>query len=217
MKKKWLGLILSLIFIAFSFMTTTAGRISSWQTIYLDPGHGGTDGGAMQDGIKESTLTLSIALCIKEILEEHHFRVLLTRTEDSSLCDKEFIKKEDMSKRVAQINQSDAALALSIHLNHFGIAKYRGAQVFYSNANAGNEILAKTIQNHLRYYLGNTDREVVLRDNIFILNRITIPCCIVECGFMSNPEEFRLLQTADYRYQFAQAILYSIQDYLKVY
>ena len=62
MKKKWLGLILSLIFIAFSFMTTTAGRISSWQTIYLDPGHGGTDGGAMQDGIKESTLTLSIVV-----------------------------------------------------------------------------------------------------------------------------------------------------------
>ncbi|MDE6047252.1 MAG: N-acetylmuramoyl-L-alanine amidase, partial [Anaeroplasmataceae bacterium] len=119
--------------------------------------------------------------------------------------------------RVKQINTSRAALALSIHLNKFSIEKYRGAQVFYSKTNPNNLLLAETMQTSLCNYLKNTERKIVKRDNIFLLNKVTIPCCIIECGFMSNKEEFQLLQTEEYQYKIAYALFYRIEDYLKLY
>ncbi|MDE6013759.1 MAG: N-acetylmuramoyl-L-alanine amidase, partial [Anaeroplasmataceae bacterium] len=58
--------------------------------------------------------------------------------------------------------------------------------------------------------------KIVQRDNIFLLNKVTIPSCIVECGFMSNQEELKLLQTEEYQYKMAYALLYGVEDYLKL-
>ncbi|MDE6656182.1 MAG: N-acetylmuramoyl-L-alanine amidase, partial [Anaeroplasmataceae bacterium] len=88
---------------------------------------------------------------------------------------------------------------------------------FYSKTNASNQLLAETMQKSLCTYLKNTERKIVKRDNIFLLNKVTIPCCIIECGFMSNTEEFKLLQSEEYQYKIAYALLYGIEDYLKLY
>ncbi|MDE6656266.1 MAG: N-acetylmuramoyl-L-alanine amidase, partial [Anaeroplasmataceae bacterium] len=97
--------------------------------IYIDPGHGGVDGGATIGNIKESSITLEISKKVKEIFEKNSIQVILTRENDDDLSSEPFVKREDMLKRVNKINTSNAALALSIHLNKFSIEKYRGAQV----------------------------------------------------------------------------------------
>ncbi|MDE7105763.1 MAG: N-acetylmuramoyl-L-alanine amidase [Anaeroplasmataceae bacterium] len=216
MKKRYLFLFL-LLCIAFVLFTTKIFAEVEPLVVYIDPGHGGMDGGASIGNIKESTLTLEISKKIKEVFEKSSIQVMLTRENDDDLSDGDFVKREDMLKRVNTINTSSAALALSIHLNKFSIEKYRGAQVFYSKTNSNNQLLAETMQTSLCNYLKNTERKIVKRENIFLLNKVTIPCCIVECGFMSNKEEFQLLQTEEYQYKIAYALLYGVEDYLKLY
>lgn len=194
-----------------------AENTSNIISIYVDPGHGGIDGGASVGSIKEADLNLSVSLKIKEIFEQNAFKVYLTRTTDTTLCGEPFVKRDDMVKRVNLINQSDAALALSIHMNQFSSAKYSGAQVFYSNVHPKNVMLASAVQKSLVTYMQNTKRTIVLRDNIFLLNRVTIPICIVECGFMSNKEELALLQKEDYQYKLVYSMLYACQNYLEFY
>ncbi len=215
MKKASISLSIFLLVICFLLLNSKVE--ASEYIIYIDPGHGGVDGGAFVNDIKESELTLEISKKLKEIFEENGLTVLLTRETDDDLCDDEFIKREDMLKRVNMINRSNATLALSIHLNRFSIAKYRGAQVFYNDNHPQNSILADMVQKSLGFYLGNTDRKIVKRDNIFLLNKVSIPCCIIECGFMSNPEEFALLQSENYQYKIANSLLYAVQDYLRLY
>lgn len=186
-------------------------------TVVIDAGHGGMDGGASVGEIKESVLTLAISKKIKEVFEKSGIQVLLTRETEEDLSDNEFVKREDMLKRVNLINSSKACLALSIHLNKFSIERYRGAQVFYSQSNALNPYLAEIMQKSLIQHLKNTERKIVKRDNIFLLNKVTIPCCIVECGFMSNREELNLLQTEEYQYKIAYALFYGVEDFIKLY
>lgn len=206
-----IGTMLISIFIANA--TITPQKI----IVAIDAGHGGMDGGASIGDVKESDLTLAIAKKTKEVMEEHGLSVVMTRENENHLCNNEFVKKEDMLKRVSIINASNASLALSIHLNKFNVERYSGAQVFYSKTNSLNMLVAETMQKNLSCHLKNTDRKIVRRDNIFLLNRVTIPCCIIECGFMSNPNEFALLQKEEYQYKLAYALFYGVEDYLKLY
>ncbi|MCM1556986.1 MAG: N-acetylmuramoyl-L-alanine amidase [Anaeroplasma bactoclasticum] len=216
MKKRYLFIFL-FICIAFVIFTTKILAEENPLVVYIDPGHGGIDGGATVGNIKESELTLEISKKIKEVFENNSIQVILTRDTSDDLSDGDFVKREDMLKRVNKINTSSAFLALSIHLNKFSIEKYRGAQVFYSKTNSNNQLLAEIMQASLCNYLKNTERKIVKRDNIFLLNKVTIPCCIIECGFMSNKEELQLLQTEEYQYKLAYALLYGVEDYLKLY
>lgn len=208
-------LLLALLFTI--FMGTAFANHDEELWIAVDPGHGGMDGGALVNGVKEASITLEISHKIKEVFEQNGIHVLLTRETEDDLSDGPFVKREDMTKRVNLLNHSQAALALSIHLNKFSIQKYRGAQVFYNTTHSNNHYLAQTMQESLIRYLKNTDRKIVKRENIFLLNKVTIPCCIIECGFMSNPEEFSLLQSEEYQLKIAYALLYGVEDYLKLY
>ncbi len=205
-----IAFLLSLISLLISVYAETEFQ----KTIVLDAGHGGMDGGASVGNILEADLTLQFVLKMKEVFEENDFKVILTRRDKNDLCENEFVKKEDMAKRAAIINQSNAQLALSIHMNKFSIQKYRGAQAFYSDNHPHNLFLADTLQNNLEHCLKNTHRSIVKRDNIYLLNHVVIPCCIVECGFMSNPEELALLKSDEYQYQFAKAVLIGVENYL---
>ncbi len=205
-----IAFLLSLI----SLLISAYAETEYQKTIVLDAGHGGMDGGASVGNILEADLTLQFVLKMKEVFEENDFKVILTRRDKNDLCENEFVKKEDMAKRAAIINQSNAQLALSIHMNKFSIQKYRGAQTFYSDSHPHNLFLADTLQNNLEHYLKNTNRSIVKRDNIYLLNHVVIPCCIVECGFMSNPEELALLKSDEYQYQFAKAVLIGVENYL---
>ncbi len=214
MKKIYI-LILILTYFIFLF-SVKAVNTSNKITIYIDAGHGGIDGGAVINNIKESNITLDIVLKIKEVFEENKIKVILTRTIDCDFGGIPFNKKKDMLYRINKINNSNAILAISIHLNKFSIEKYRGAQIFYSNVNEHNKILASSLKKNIEYTLKNTNREIVYRNNIYLLNKVIIPCCIIECGFMSNKEELALLLTEDYQYKLAHALLYGIQSFIPI-
>lgn len=203
------------LFICLYSIINAQAFIENDKIIVVDPGHGGMDIGASIGDIYESDLVLEISYKIKEVLEKNGYMVILTRTNKDSLCSGKFIKKEDMNKRINIINNSNAKVSISIHLNKFNIERYKGAQVFYSSINDENKILAQTIQDSLKNYLNNTDRSIVKRDNIYLLNRVRISCCLIECGFMSNKEELVLLQDEKYQYKFAEAILMGVNNYLK--
>ena len=176
--------------------------------VVIDPGHGGMDAGANFGDIKESDINLEISFKLKEVFEENGYKTILTRENNDSLCDDEFIKKEDMSKRVEIINTSNASLCISIHLNSYMDERYSGAQVFYSDANEKNQLLADSIQNSIINLLANTNRKIVKRDNILLLNKVSIPCVIVECGFLSNIKERQLLLDYNYQMMLAYSIFY---------
>lgn len=215
MKKMIIGI--AFLFSIFSVVFLTKAEVNNCLIVVLDAGHGGMDGGASVGDIREADLTLSIVKKTKEIFEKNGLKVILTRENEDDLSTDEFVKREDMLKRVSIINSSNASLALSIHLNKFSVERYRGAQVFFSKTNEINSYLSEVIQRSLINHLKNTDRKIVKRDNIFLLNKVVIPCCIVECGFMSNQEEFALLQTEEYQYKLAYALLYGVEDFLRLY
>ena len=181
--------------------------------ILIDPGHGGMDPGCNIGDIKESDIVLEISFKIKEVLESFGYNVILTRTNKESLCEGKYIKKEDMEKRINIINSYNTNFVLSIHLNEFSLSEYRGGQVFYNDNNVNNKRLADSIQTSFQMYLKNTDRLSMKKEHNYLLRRLTVPACIVECGFISNKEELELLMDETYQYKIAMAILYGVNVY----
>ena len=197
----------SIILIMLSF---TKSDISSTKNniIVIDAGHGGMDSGCVYENIYEADINLSISNILEYIFISNGYDVIMTRRTKDSLCEGEFNKKEDLNKRIDIINSSNGAMCISIHLNMFSIGKYKGAQVFYSNNNPNNQRLARNIQRCIKNILDNTNREEKNIETIYILNRISIPSVIVECGFLSNDEERALLTNEDYQALIAYSIYY---------
>ena len=114
----------------FSYETISVNANEEKNIIYIDPGHGGMDGGCSFEDLIEKNVNLKIGLALKEILEEKGYEVKMTRSGDVSLSKDKFSKKEDIYTRIDLINNSDADLFVSIHTNSFVQEKYFGAQVF---------------------------------------------------------------------------------------
>lgn len=205
---KKIYLIISLCVCIFSFMINSKAESLSETRIIIDPGHGGRDGGATANGITEAELNLEISLKLKKIYEDNGYIVDLTREDERDLCDETFIKRNDMNQRVKKINSGNYAFGISIHQNTFSDTRYRGAQTFYSLSNSLSKDLALNVQNSIKLYLKNTTRDIVKRDNIYLLNRVTIPMVIVECGFLTNPAEAELLKNYEYQKEMAYSIYY---------
>ncbi len=208
-----------LFFISFSFLFLLGFTATSKypKVIYIDPGHGGFDGGALVDGIKEADLNLAIALHLKDILVNNGYEVLLTREDDVDLSTESTNKKRsDIHNRVDMINDSDAILYISIHQNTYTNPIYNGAQCFYNKYCGLSQMLAYNIQSSIINSLNNTTRVAKSIDGIYLVDNVSIPGVLVECGFMSNSEEFNLLQSSDYQYQFANSIYYGILSYLLI-
>lgn len=180
--------------------------------IVIDPGHGGLDSGATVGSIKESDLVLDISYKISEVFNNFGYKVILTRTSKNALCEGKFIKKIDTQKRIDIINENNASLVISVHLNKFNLKEYYGAQVFFSNVNNKSSILAIELQNSLNKYT-NTNRKIKEINNIYLLNKINVASCIVECGFMSNDNELKLLQDEGYQYILAYSLMYGVDRY----
>ncbi len=208
-KLKKISLILSLLICILSLLLTAKAETISKYKIIIDPGHGGRDGGATANQIEEAALNLEISLKLKNIFELNGFEVDMTRQDNKDLCDDSaFVKREDMNKRVKMINSGNYLFCISIHQNTFPNVIYRGAQTFYNDIHPLNKELALNIQNSLKYFLNNSTREIVRRTNVYLLNKVTIPIVIVECGFITNPEEVKLLKDNDYQKQIAYSIYY---------
>lgn len=184
--------------------------------IAVDPGHGGYDPGVKgPGGTLEKELNLAFAFKLKTALEEAGAKVVMTREQDVDLVTPgEGTKKfRDLSNRLKIVEHNQADLLISIHMNSFG-SRWRGAQVFYHPKSDQNRELAVAIQEELRLQLKNTDRQALPIETAFLLQEAEIPAVIVEAGFLTNPEEEKLLTVPDYQEQVAKAILSGIVNYL---
>lgn len=184
------------------------------KVIYLDPGHGGADPGAIAGNIEEADINLQISLKLQEVLEKQGAIVYMTRYGDYDLAvnNTSLRKRSDLSRRVRIINESLADMYISIHLNADTSTTWRGAQIFYSTVNAENEKIANIFQNQLKEDL-NTNRECKQLTNQYMYKRINIRGILAEVGFITNPNERYLLKQDDYQYKIANSLSKAVIKY----
>lgn len=212
--------VIGITFVNFPMNVKAAG--SKKKLILIDPGHGGIDGGAQaKDKTCEKDINLSISFKLKKYLENKKYKTLMTRTEDKGLyTDDGTIRKkkiQDLSNRCKIKTSSNCDVFVSIHLNMFPESKYYGAQVWYGADEKSRE-LAEIIQDNLREDLDkNNKRKEKPAGNQYKILRIgkEIPSVIVECGFLSNPEEKEKLKSDEYQQKIAESIGKSIDEFLK--
>ncbi len=190
--------------------------------IVIDAGHGGEDGGTTGvNGIREKDLNLEIAFELADMLSAGGYDVVLTRDTDRLLYDptsdykgrKKFL---DLSERLRIGDSFDRAIFISIHMNSFSDPKYSGLQVYYSKNHPESEPLAKSIQESVRENLqSENDRSIkAANSRIFILDRIKKPAVLIECAFLSNPEECALISEESYRKKLTLSIFCGISDFI---
>ena len=201
--------------LAFYYLNIKVDAKEDKYIVFIDPGHGGLDGGCSFKDLVEKDINLKIGLKLKEKLTEAGYDVLMTRSADIHLCNDKFSKKEDLLTRIDLINNSNANLFISIHTNSFVQEKYFGAQVFYNGNNPNNLLIASKVQSYLSTFT-KTDRIHKNLDNIMILRKINKVGCLIETGFISNPNEYELFKTDEYLDQLANTILYGIEEYFVV-
>ena len=192
------------------------------KVIILDAGHGTPDEGAeSSSGTLEAPLNLQITLKIQKLLESSGATVILTRSDDNSICeiDAETIREKkisDVHQRVKIGNNSSADVFVSIHLNKISESQYSGWQTFYKNSDDNSKKLATSIQNSLNSTIQNNyDRIPHTISNVYIMKNVEIPITIVECGFLSNKEDEARLKTDEYQQELAWGIYNGIMDYFK--
>lgn len=186
--------------------------------IVLDAGHGGFDPGKIGvDGQKEAEINLAIAWKVKVYLEANDVRVIMTRETQEGLYDEASDNKkvQDMKRRI-DIMEATAPLAtVSIHQNSYTEEYVNGAQVFYYAASKEGEALAGFLQEALREYLNpENHRQRKANDSYYLLKKTQIPTVIVECGFLSNEKEAKLLSDEEYQDKVAWAIHMGIMQYI---
>ena len=216
MIKKTLRILLLAIIVLFVFSLSVNG--SSYY-IYIDPGHGGIDGGAITNsGIYEKDIVLDISYEIKYFLELNGLSTRMTRTGDYDLASSNAPnrKKEDINNRVKMMNNNECILAISIHANAYSDKNQKGSQVFYNDKSLSSKKMGNIIQENLKKKLGNTNRKAMNIENKYILENVNCPICIVEVGFLSNNEEGNLLSGDSYRRLVAYAISEGIIKYLNL-
>lgn len=176
------------------------------ETFVIDPGHGGEDGGAVSiSGREEADVNLSIGRKLEYLLGFYGVNTVMTRTEDISIHDSSAStlrekKVSDLKNRVALINATEQATLISIHQNSFPQQKYHGLQVFYRDADS-SKALAEQIQALVRTCLDPSNERQVkqIPDTIYLMKNISCRAVLVECGFLSNPNDDQIL--VDQRYQ----------------
>ncbi len=198
---------LTVCFFALAGTTAEANRL----TVVLDAGHGGVDGGVVgtKTGTRESDINLALSFLLKERFEEAGFSVVLTRRTEAGLYGTTApgYKKRDMQRRAEIIRSANPALVLSVHQNFFSLPSRRGAQVFFKESSKSSLTLACNIQTALNNMPECVKRSDPLRGDYYILNCSDAPSVIVECGFLSNPEDEALLLDGEYRKKLADAVV----------
>lgn len=184
----------------------------------IDAGHGGIDGGATSfTGVLESAINLEIALRLDDLLHLLGMETRMIRTTDisvytegSSIAAK---KVSDLKERTRIVNQTENAVLISIHQNHFSDSKYSGSQVFYSS-NISSEQLGKQMQSALVKCLNpRSNRRAKKADGIYLMQNINCPGVLIECGFLSNPTEEAKLRNPTYQKQLCCVIASVLNNY----
>ena len=223
-------IVVSLIIFIYSFFSPDVivssknnSLIKETPCIIIDAGHGGFDGGAStDDGYPEKHINLSISIYLSDYLTALGYETLLTRTIDESLEDSGLStirkrKTSDLHNRMKIMEETENAIYISIHQNHYSQEKYRGMQVFYSPSFSDeSSALAESIQSYTVNAIqpDNTRKIKECTSSVFLIYKAVKPAVLVECGFLSNEEEAELLQTEKYQKNIALCIAMGVQNYL---
>ena len=223
-KKMELMIVIALIAAAIAAGPQTAKYVMNMKAetepvcIVVDPGHGGNDPGKVGvTGVLEKDINLQVAVMLGEYLEKKGIDVLLTRETDISLAEEgaSSTQVSDLKNRVEIIEKASPEMAVSIHQNSYTDSSVSGAQVFYYGQSTEGQRLAEAVQAGLIEILDSSNkREAKANESYYILKRTSVPTVIVECGFLSNPEEESLLQDEEYQNKIVEAIYQGIQTYL---
>ncbi len=195
-------------------------------TIVVDPGHGGIDGGAgKKNDILEKDINLQVSAKLKKELIVEGFQVIMTREEDVSLENFSNIKgsryRRDLDARKTIINNNKPLAFISIHCNSSKKTSAKGIKVYYYPESIEGEKLAKSIsqsidENFYKAYMKEENlRTEILTEDFFILRETDYPGVLIEVGFLTNPEENKLLREDEYQRQIARAIKKGILKYLE--
>jgi len=181
--------------------------------LVLDAGHGGEDGGAVSiTGAPESKINLAIVLKLRDVLGLYGVDPVVLREEDISLHDSEAgtlreKKRSDLKNRVALVEEVEGGTLLSIHQNTYPGSRYHGTHVFYAPTE-GSQKLAEHFQNSIKIALQPDNERAVkqIPDTVYIMNHVTCPAILIECGFLTNPGEEALLRDEDYQRKLSAVI-----------
>lgn len=186
------------------------------KVIYIDPGHGGRDPGAVYRDIREDDINLQISLKLRDTLEQQGAIVYLTRDGDYDLSVPNTInrKRSDLSRRSNIIDNSMCDIFLSIHLNAESSGTWYGAQVFYDNQNPKTKVLAEIMQKELVSNL-RTKRKAKETSDLYFHKRIERPGILIEAGFLSNANERYLLRQEWYQQKLATVITNGVIKYFQ--
>lgn len=192
--------------------------LSGW-TILVDPGHGGYDGGARarDSGTWEKHINLAVAKQVEKALIAQGAAVVMTRTVDEDLCTdarpaNKTMKREDMENRVALAVEAKVDMVLSIHMNEYRNRAESGPQVFYREGSDSGRLLAGAMQEALIAGLAPRKERAALAGDYFIL-QLEVPSVLIECGFISNAAEEKLLLSAEYQEKLGQAVAAGVEAY----
>ena len=191
-------------------------------TIIIDAGHGGVDGGtSASDGTLEKDVNLQISHKLNNILQSFGIQTVMIRTEDVSIHDETAKtirqkKVSDIKNRLNIINNTDNAIYVSIHQNHYSDSKYSGTQIFYSGNNPSSRKLAQNLRLPIITHLQKSNTREIKQSGkeIYLLNNAEVPAVMVECGFMSNVNENKLLKDESYQQKIAFLLAIGIMDYI---
>ena len=190
------------------------------KVIVLDAGHGKPDEGAQSStGTTEAETNLKITLKVQSLLEQSGATVILTRSDDEAIydLDSKTLKQKkisDIHNRVKIGNEAHADIFVSIHLNKIPQEQYWGWQCFYKEGNEQSIKLAKSLQENLNESIQKENKRVAMKlENVYIMKHVEIPISIVECGFLSNKEEEKMLLEDEYQNKLAWGIFNGIIEY----
>ena len=185
--------------------------------VIIDAGHGGVDGGAIScTGALESHINLEIALRLNDLLHLLGIQTKMIRTEDISVYTEGHTiaakKVSDLKERVRIVNGTDRAILISIHQNYFSDSRYGGAQVFYRESDSN---LAVSLQQAFLSTVNTSSRRKAKRgEDIYLLKQVRCTSALIECGFLSNPQEEKMLRSAEYQQKICCVIGATLSCYI---
>ncbi|MEG1009858.1 MAG: N-acetylmuramoyl-L-alanine amidase, partial [Clostridia bacterium] len=198
--KKYISVmfIIFILLVTFVINNVKASLPLSGKVIVLDAGHGGKDPGTSYGNILEKDINLKIVLELEKELSKNGASIILTRDGDYDLSSPKtsMRKRSDFDNRIKLINESNANMYISIHLNYLSDSAYYGAQVFY---NKNNKVLGSSIQKFLNDNLKTNRIEKEIPKNTYMYNKLNVKGVLIECGFLSNYNERNLLINKDYQ------------------
>ena len=212
-----------LIIICFLFLTNLLPTAKAWVNNYtlagkiicLDSGHGGTDSGAEAETILEKDLNLKLAKKLEKELISRGATVYMTRNGDYDLSTTTVNRKRsDLYNRASYINKINPDMYISIHLNATPSKKWRGLQIFYTNKNNQNRLIAETLTDYLKGELSYV-RDVKKDNSYYMYKHINSPGILIEAGFISNPNDNYLLRNNNYQNKLILLISEGIEKYFK--